>query len=663
MNNNTASGSSAAAVKTERNIKRGTKGCYIRPHSVIIRRWRTRAQHHRHHQHHHHHQHEHHEYIEEDRAVEGLFGLARYIMLIVCRNRCRVLKQAWNYWVRNTEIVHDYSKDVRTILARAISSKELRSELEIEVMCKWVAQQAKCDPTGIAYNLMSCKSMSSIIAVLQHCRLESYMPGDTIIFQGTLPRAEDGHFTILVGECDVLQFAEESLPFIKLQEFAKHRKYDDAKRLLNSVPPVATLYHPAGFGELSTLTGVKRGATIRASTKTGKITDIIVVPKPALLDCLLSRRDIGIEGSEPSEAIELFRQFGLANRIAPKDLMAAAGSMVKRILYRGDVLYCKGEPAKTIFLVVSGDFVLDAGTYKQSEGGRKVQPFSHSDPNYCYTLSAGSILGDEGVVGLESNYDSTAAVVSDVAIIFEAVGFGLRFLTERIKLIRYAALSYRDMPRWSAPLHLAESNNLYANFNSLRKAIAFCKPYRGTVDDIVIAEDISDKTALEEKQMHKKKGNEGSRVSSLKEKRVSIKSRASLSKSKVDPKSTEENYPYLRLNPTTLAHAKSMCALAKKAAFEQIKIQARDNIIAHEVHIDKGKEDEAISSNREERDATEKKLNRSIVKYRERTMLKAQSEELEEEHSFHMAQVTNPFIKKTCRVSFFVIFFLHISSI
>ena len=82
--------------------------------------------------------------------------------------------------------------------------------------------------------------------------------------------------------------------------------------------------------------------------------------------------------------MELFRQTGLAQGAASSDLMRAATSMVKYTLNIGDVLYRKGEPANRLFLIVSGDFVLDTTEPDKSntDAKGKFVPFLH---RYVFT--------------------------------------------------------------------------------------------------------------------------------------------------------------------------------------------------------------------------------------------------------------------------------------
>lgn len=403
-------------------------------------------------------------------------GVNRAIIVTICRIRQRLLTQAWSILVQKTQVVHDYEKDVRMILFRQIPTGELRTELEIEVMYNWILQVKDKDPTGIANTIFMCKKKAVIYGALQQLRLEFYDAGETILFQGDIPRPEDGHFTIFKGECEVLQFPDESVPLMKLLYLAKKKRWDDAKALLNTAPIVARIPKLSGFGELSTLTGVKRAATIRTSPRSLEPSEILILPKEALLECLKSRTSEAVDGAATSEAIDFLRQSGLANRISPKDLVSAASSMIRRTLLQGEILYFKGEAAKSIFLVVSGEFLLDTGDFLSSSG--QPIPFVDANSDRCFHLSSGSILGEEGVTGERRTYMSTAAVVSSAATVFEAVSFGLTFLAEKVGGLRYSALFYRDKLCWDFAHPVAEQNNPYTFFNSLRKSISHTKPYR-----------------------------------------------------------------------------------------------------------------------------------------------------------------------------------------
>ena len=413
----------------------------------------------------------------EENPVFNIDGTNRLIIVTICRIRQRILTQAWRILTQNTRVKHDYELDARVILSRKLPEDELRTELEIEILFKWIYNTKDIDPTGIANTIYLCKKRSAVYNALQQMRLEFYEPGDTVLFQGDIPRPEDGHFTIFNGVCEVLQFPDESMPLMKLLYLAKKRKWDDAKKLLKQALVLARITKSSGFGELSTLTGVKRAATIRTDPTSLTPVEVLVLPKQALLDCLKSRRQDGVDGAAPSEAMDFMRQSGLANRISPKDLVRVAQSMVRRTLLQGEILYYKNETVKSLFLVVSGELLLDTGDFMLDN---QAQPFINSNPDNCFHMPSGSILGDEGVTGQSNRFESTAVVVSEAAVVFEAVGFGMNFLTEKIGALRYCALTYRDKSRWSPAIHLAEEINPYTYFHSLRKAIAYTHPYRGS---------------------------------------------------------------------------------------------------------------------------------------------------------------------------------------
>lgn len=416
--------------------------------------------------------------INEDPILES-DDLFRYILVMVCRNKQRLLQQAWNKLVKVTGVKHDYTYDVRKILSRIIPADELRTEFEIEVIWKWASQNAHADPTGIANALTHSRRKTVAVAAMQHCRLEKFVPGDAILFQNNLPRMEDGHFTVFFGECEVLSFPPNSVQILRLQEFVSNKRWDEANRFLANAQTLGVLRAPSGFGELSTLTNTTRTATIRASRKSLTAAEVLIIPKQHFIDCLEAGREAGsTTNTNLSESIDFLRQSGLANRISSKDLVAAAGNMIKRTLLHGEVLYCKGETVSSLYLVLSGDFILDTG---EGIEDKDFRPFHNTNSEKCYHLSGGSILGDEGLVGTMNTFESTAAVVSEFAVIFEVVGAGTKFLAERIGVARYCGLAYKDLPRLSPAISAAEQTNLYSFFHSLRKAIAFGNPNRGTV--------------------------------------------------------------------------------------------------------------------------------------------------------------------------------------
>jgi hypothetical protein len=577
-------------------------------------------------------------FIEEDPIIGGVSGLARCVMLTVCRNRQRLLQQAWITWTKTVDVQHDYTADVRTILSHPLKETQMRTEFEIEIMFKWVRQHATDDVTGIAHNIFSCTSKKVICQCLQHMRLESFQPGDPVLYQGALPKEEDGHFTILAGSCDVVQFPVDSISFIKLQQYSKKCHFEGCRKVLMDCTVLATMDARAGFGELSTLTGVKRAVTIRASLANKELTDILVLPKTPFMDCLENRRGtMDNEDSAPSEAIELFRQTGLAARINPQELVSAAASMKKIYLSAGEVLYRKGEPANRLFLVVSGDFALDTmdlpvkPSKGKGKGKGKVmydEAFVSSNEEHVFHLSGGSILGDEGILGLDNAFVATAAVASDYAVVFEAVGFARKFLFDRVKAMRYAALVYKELPRWTIPIPEAESNNLYGCLNSLRKVVSVCRPSRGVVKNWHVREEdlqaepfqemaplireIKKKKAIEARNNSKK---DGGTADGDKEKEIAMalkrkkeeaqrkkanKAKAADRKMKGitgktvgsgSGKGTEEyrdaagnmlersGTGFIRLSLTALNAARGLNAASKKLQNESVQIHARNNLL------------------------------------------------------------------------------------
>ena len=55
-------------------------------------------------------------------------------------------------------------------------------------------------------------------------------------------------------------------------------------------------------------------------------------------------------------------------------------------------------------------------------------------------------------------------------------------------------MAYKDQSHWAAPLEVAEQNNLYSTFNSLRKAVAYSNPHRGVLLKSYFSEDVVERT-------------------------------------------------------------------------------------------------------------------------------------------------------------------------
>ena len=206
------------------------KDLYMRLHSTNIRKWT---------------------YGEETMVEDPIVlvkGLKLCVIRIICRNRARILQQAWQRWCTNTSIHHNYAFDMRVILSRPLDRTVRRSELEIEIGYKWVINNCNVDPTGIAYMIQACRSRRLRIDSFNHMRLETYDSGDMIICQGNLPRLDDGHFTVLSGTVDVMQFPPGSVKLLLVQELAKSRQWTDYVRVQSQAQKMAVLHSPSGFG-------------------------------------------------------------------------------------------------------------------------------------------------------------------------------------------------------------------------------------------------------------------------------------------------------------------------------------------------------------------------------------------------------------------------------
>ena len=413
----------------------------------------------------------------------------RPLVVMMCRNRGRVIRQAWKLWIENAfgsnGSLHDYTYDIRACLSRRILPTIMRSELEIEVIYKWAINNADKDPTGIGHILVASKSRKAIVNTIQHMRLETFDYNETILFQGTLPKPEDGHFTVLSGVVKVVAFPRESMKLLLLQELYKLHSYDDANLLNQSANNIAFLHAPTGFGELSTLANAKRTASIIAGGQEGDVCEILVVPADCLMNLIQSKTKGNIDCSE---AVDFLRQSGLANRINPQDLIDFASSMKKITLRIGDILHLKNEPCEKIHLVVAGEVLCDtesSNASASSKGSSPVKetinkrPFVTSQMDNCYILKGASIIGDEALIGNQRKYGATAAVVSEAAILFEITGFGIQFLMNRLGLERYCALSYKDLKLWGPEFPEAESKTIQIYFDTLRKAISRRFPSRG----------------------------------------------------------------------------------------------------------------------------------------------------------------------------------------
>ena len=160
------------------------KDLYAREHSNVIRKYKY-------------HNNSAIEDARRDFPNDNEFAKQRLIVArMLCRIRQRMLQTAFDYFVTNTGVKHDYYADMKTILTRKLRPDEFRTELEIEVIYKWVCQVKELDLTGIAKTIFLTKRKAVRYIAMQQFRLEFFGPGDSIIFQGDLPKEEDGHFTV-----------------------------------------------------------------------------------------------------------------------------------------------------------------------------------------------------------------------------------------------------------------------------------------------------------------------------------------------------------------------------------------------------------------------------------------------------------------------------------
>ena len=70
--------------------------------------------------------------LKEDRIVVFNDPLMSVVMTILCRNKTRLLLQAWKKWTVSTNVFHDYADDLRIILSRPLQTDELRYHVKIQ---------------------------------------------------------------------------------------------------------------------------------------------------------------------------------------------------------------------------------------------------------------------------------------------------------------------------------------------------------------------------------------------------------------------------------------------------------------------------------------------------------------------------------------------------
>lgn len=217
-------------------------------------------------------------------------------------------------------------------------------------------------------------------------------------------------------------------------------------------------------------------------------------------------------------------------------------------------------------------------------------------------------VGDEGVVGHNRTFVSTAVVVSDAAVVFEVVDFGLRFLSEKFGALRYCALAYKDVSRWSVPLQSAEELNPYTFFHSLRQSIAFLHPNRGSQQDELFY-DYSD-LSTSNNNINNNNRDKSSTYSS-----TSVANANNIwETSPAKTHSLFDTYPK-RLKSVYLHRAIEINKTAKKLIEKSIKFHAQDNILFEEMSREILKKHQTIDANKDLLHTFKKHVN----DYRDRT--------------------------------------------
>mmetsp|Transcript_28964 Transcript_28964/g.39787 ORF Transcript_28964/g.39787 Transcript_28964/m.39787 type:complete len:117 (-) Transcript_28964:121-471(-) len=110
------------------------KNTYMRQHSNFARKWTKESLNAR-------------MYMQEDPIYEFPSEEKKIMCVVLCRIKQRLLQQAWDIWCVKTDVSHRYSNDIRVILSRKLPEDQQRSELEIEVLYKWILKVHDQDPT------------------------------------------------------------------------------------------------------------------------------------------------------------------------------------------------------------------------------------------------------------------------------------------------------------------------------------------------------------------------------------------------------------------------------------------------------------------------------------------------------------------------------------
>ena len=83
------------------------------------------------------------------------------------------------------------------------------------------------------------------------------------------------------------------------------------------------------------------------------------------------------------------------SNLTPPPLIYTAQHMKSKRFMKGEILYCKGELVENIYLVVSGEYLLDV---EDLTGTRKQHPFLNSNQDNCYHMSGGWMTEDGSIM-------------------------------------------------------------------------------------------------------------------------------------------------------------------------------------------------------------------------------------------------------------------------
>jgi hypothetical protein len=216
--------------------------------------------------------------------------------------------------------------------------------------------------------------------------------------------------------------------------------------------------------------------------------------------------------------------------------------------------------------------------------------------------------------------------------------------------MRYTALAYKELPRWSMPVPLAEINSIYGSLNSLRKCIADSRPTRGTVDNpYQLKEQPTFLTPAQQRLQEEEAKREELKAQARRrdELKAHKKSKAPLltsSSSTTTPDFKGARRVFPKLGALSVLFLKSICATCKKASSENLKVHARENILTNELLQHAAGDDDWLeaTAHKSERDVLlEDMLRRGIESYRERNKAIQVSSEEDEGPKITLSAASN----------------------